>query len=232
MGNGYFHLQKQVVEEFEQSLGGGSNKSSIVEVQKDYANDNQLCLSSISFVPKDLAAEMATKIMEPLQAIEPDFYYYPVNSLHLSIKNIRTIHNPPLFTEEDIKKVAKLFGETVPQFPSLHFEIEDIIKMPTSVLVIAYAEENFKKLFLALDYGLKEIGVPDDKRYFSDSVVWGSITLCRFTHQPKPEFIDKVRSMRHLKFGEMVVSDIKLVVCNAVCHEGSRRTIASFHLKA
>jgi hypothetical protein len=82
----------------------------------------------------------------------------------------------------------------------------------------------------ALDDGLKEIELTDDKKYISDTVFFGNMTLCRFTQAPSLLFQDKVRELEDIYIGEMRVSEINLVTCNAVCHPKTRKIIGTYKL--
>jgi 2'-5' RNA ligase len=150
--------------------------------------------------------------------------------MHLTIKNIRTISKPKLYTELDVTKVNQLFGEVIPKFSVFEINIEDVLVFPASVSVMAYSI-GLQNLNLALDKGLKEIGVPDNKKYLSDSVYWGNITICRFTEKPGTEFINEAKKLRNLKIGKFNVEKVNLITCNAVCHTGSRKIINTYELK-
>ncbi|RUT02581.1 hypothetical protein DSM106972_060590 [Dulcicalothrix desertica PCC 7102] len=43
-------------------------------------------------------------------------------------------------------------------------------------------------------------------------------------------FQDKVRELENIYIGEMNVSEINLVTCNAVCHPKSRKIIGAYKL--
>jgi|SRR3989339_678378 len=231
MTNDYFSQQKHLVKEIETSLLKGVRKASTVEMQKDYTNDDQICLTSVVFVPKNISQKITEDIVRPLQKIDSDQYYYPLDSMHLTIKNVRVIKNPPSFNEEDIRKVDKLFSELIPKFPKFEFSIEDVILWPTSIAVMGYCGKTLQKLVTALDEGLKEIGVPDNKKYISDSVYFGNITLCRFTKKPNEQFMEEAGKFRNYKIGKMKVEKISLISCNAVCHPSSRKIIGEYELR-
>jgi 2'-5' RNA ligase len=231
MVNDYFSQQKSLVKDVEASLIKGVRKATAVEMQKDYANDDQICLTSVVFVPKNISQKISKDIVGLLEKNDPAQYYYSSDSMHLTVKNVRVIKKPPSFSEEDISKVDKLFSELFPQFPKFEFSIEDIILWPTSISVMAYCNDTLQELVNALDNGLKEIGMTDDKKYASDAVYFGNITICRFTQNPKEELLETVKKLRNHKIGKMMVEKISLVTCNAVCYPGSRKIIGEYELK-
>jgi|SRR3989344_2291515 len=198
----HFSQQKAAVGELEQSFLDSRQRSTAVGMQEDYVNDQQICLTSVTFIPDELACEIIKQIIKPLSAIHPNHYFYKSSSLHLTIKNVRTISNPPLFNQEEISKVDSLLQKLVPQFSQFEFNVEDVLLLPTSISLMAYSNSELQKLVLSLDKGLQDIGVPDNKKYISETVFWGNITVCRFTSEPSSELIEMVKSMRKLKLGK------------------------------
>ena len=226
----YSDQQKQLVNQMEEAARQGNFLSSVIGSGADFANDSRVCLTSVLFVPAELGALIVKKIIEPLRAIEPEHYFYSPESMHLTIKNVQIISDPPTFTETDVRKVAVMFEETVPRYPAFSFSLEDVIQFPTSVSVMGYCDERLQGLVQALDNNLKKIGVPDNKKYFSDSIFFGNITVCRFLHEPGPVFIQKLAELRTAVIGQMLAKEITLVTCNSVCHANSLRTVGTYSL--
>jgi 2'-5' RNA ligase len=226
----YFSQQKLLVKDLEQSFYRNQYNSTVVGMQEDYENDQQECLTSVSFVPGDIATKIIEKVIQPMKISDPEHYFFNEASLHLTIKNIRTISNPPLFSEVDIYKVQNLFNEVIPQFNQIEFIVEDVVLFPTSVSVMAYASNELQRLVLALDEGLKSIGVPDNKKYLSDSIFWGNITICRFTKKPNEDLIKVIKMLRNTKIGRFKVDKVNLVTCNSVCSPNSRKIIETYNL--
>lgn len=227
----YSQKQRELVKEIEQSLSQGSFNGSIVEMQTDYLNDDQICLSSVTFLPLATQPVITQKIIEPLRAIEPDHFYYSPETMHLTIKNIRTINNPPLFDKSDISKVDKLYTKLVPKFTRFSFDLEGVLRFPTSLSVMGYSGPELENLVRALDAGLTKIGVPDNKKYFSDKIVFGNVTFCRLTHQPGEKFIEAVKALRNTSFGSLPINDFNLITCNAVCAPKTLKIHGNYNLK-
>lgn len=227
----YTSQQKILVKKLEDSFATGHHQSSIVEMLEDYASSDQRCLTSVVFIPKSIADKITNYIINPLKEIEPDHYYYPPESMHLTIKNIRTVNYPPLFNETDINKANELFQKVVPKYSAFNFNVEDVVLFPTSLSVMSYSSDVLQKLVMNLDNGLKEISVPDNKKYISDTIFWGNITVCRFTKQPSEKFVEMVKKMRSIKIDELKVEKISLITCNAVCHKNTKEIIAEYKLK-
>ncbi|NMG22400.1 hypothetical protein, partial [Brasilonema bromeliae] len=68
------------------------------------------------------------------------------------------------------------------------------------------------------------------KKYISDTVFFGNMTLCRLTHEPSTLFKKKVQELENIYIGEMGVTEISLVICNAVCHPKTKKVIGTYKL--
>jgi 2'-5' RNA ligase len=230
MNNDYILQQQAIIRQMKNDMQQTQNKLSLVEMKSDYENDDEISLTSVMFIPQKIAIEISKKIIEPLKLFEPHHFYYSEDLLHITIKNVRKMHKPPRFNHDDIVKVDRLFKQIIPQFTSFNFRLHGLVLFPTSVSLIGYCNETFSELIQMLDSGLKKIGLPDDKKYISDTVFFGNITFCRFTQKPSLDFENKVKELEDIYIGEIPVSEIKLVTCNAVCHPKSRKIIADYQL--
>ena len=203
---------------------------SIVPMQADFRYDKKLCLTSVVFIPADLAKKIQRTIIESLRVVDPHHHYYEPGEMHLTIKNIRTIHDPPLFEDADIQKVDRIFTQIFPKHRSFSFFLEEVVLFPTSVSLIGYCDERLKHLVRDLDTGLKRIGIPDNKKYISDSVFFGNITLCRLVRPPSSAFQRRLEELSCNSIASIDVKEIHLVVCNSVCARDSQRIVNSYKL--
>jgi 2'-5' RNA ligase len=227
----YTLQQKSTVQQLKNRLEQGSGNLTVVEMRADYENDIEICLSSVVFAPDDLTQSISKRILEPLKSIEPEHFYYTSDLMHSTIKNVRTINNPPLFDEDDVAKAHQVFEQIIPQFPSFTLNWEDLTLFPTSVALIGYCNQTLQQLIQALDTGLTEIGIPDNKTYFSNTIFWGNLTVCRLRHPPGAAFRQRVKELETIQLGEMPVTHIHLVTCNAVCHPKTRKIIGTYPLR-
>ena len=212
----YQEQQERIVNELRVGSGHRDVGIPTIPFRSDYRTDSAICLTSVAFVPDDIAQDIQQTIIGPLKEMEPDHYYYSPDSMHITIKNVRAVHDPPLFTKADIGKVNRLFGELIPQHRSFFFSLEDVAAFTGSVSLIGYCDDRLRYLVLALDAGLNKIEVPDNKRYVSDTVFFGNVTLCRYVHQPSKRFFEAVEQMAHVYKGELHVKVIHLITCNLV----------------
>lgn len=224
--NSYRNQQRQLVTQ----LLADQNKTSVVPVQTDFRNSRELCLTIISFLNQEIAERIHQSLILPLQEIEPGFHYYHTDEMHLTIKGVRVIHDPPNFTEQDISQVERLLSQRIPRHYGINFDLAHMATLSTSLAVIGYCDENFQRLVFDLNDGLRMIGLEDDKTLLSNTVFFGNVTFCRYTHTPSDEFLNRAESLKGMQFGVFPMATISLLTCNAVCALHSRRLVDNYHL--
>jgi len=197
---------------------------------EDYEADQAMCLTSVVFPPTSFCERIQAELIDPLRKLDPSHYYYPPQSLHVTIKNVRTIASPANFGEAEISAAQDVFATVVPAFPELPLSFEEVVAFGNSAAVVGYSDRSLGELILGLDEGLRKAELPDDKKYISDSVFFGSITLCRFRGLPSEEFVQRLSELSADFTAKLPVEVVDLVVCNAVCHSGSRQAIGSYRL--
>ena len=230
MSETYRELQKRIVNK----LGYDADQDprvSIIPIRSDHKNDRARCLTSVIIPPDGIAQSIYQTIIEPLKAIEPEHYYYSPESLHLTIKNIKVVSDPPRFTEADMQKVDQLFAELIPRHQAFSYALDEVVAFKTSVSLIGYCDERLRELVQALDAGLHAIGLPDDKQLISHSVFFGNMTLSRYVHHPSEHFLAGVRRLSNACHWELKASLIHLIICNAVCAPDSRTIVNSYELQ-
>ena len=227
----YQKKQLEITKRIEESFRNGHNLSTIVEPASNYVNDNRICLTSVVFIPQDLEKRIIDNITNILQEINPIQYFYIPKSFHVTIQNIRTIENPPLFNNEDIEKVRKVFGGIIHKYSAFTFELKRLFELPTSLAISAFSNEIFGNLVLELREGLEKAGVPDNKTYIDGDAVIANATISRFTNTPNPAFKQKVKELKELEIGSFQVKKISLITTNAVCHPAKTRIIEEYLLK-
>lgn len=227
----YQDQQKELIEQMVRDVQKKKNiGSSIVGIKDDYENDKELCLTSVVFLNEELQQRIQKNITEPLQKIDSSHYFYPLDALHLTIKNVRTIHDPPLFSREDILKSQYVFEKTVPKFHSFDFDLRGLVSFPTSVSLMGYSDSVLYDLVSALDERLSHAGIGDNKKYISNTVFFGNITVCRFTSPPSEVFLEEIEKLKNIEIGKLMVDAISLIVCNAVCSNKSWEVVGVWRM--
>ncbi|MEZ4583943.1 MAG: hypothetical protein R3A10_20290 [Caldilineaceae bacterium] len=161
-----------------------AQSASSVPRATDYAGDPARSLTIVAFPPPSVRAAIATQLQAPLAALAPDHYYYPAASFHITIKNVRQAAHPSTFDAADAARAAHLLPAIAHRHAPFTFTFHEALSFPNSISLIGYSSAALQTLVLDLDRALRAAGLPDDKRYMSDTVFFGNITFCRFTAEP------------------------------------------------
>lgn len=227
----YQQKQFDLFEKIEKSFKKGESPSTIVEPVKDYVKDNRICLTAAVFMSPDIQRIIETKVIKPLKEADGSQYYYLPESLHLTIQSVRTSHHPPEFTHEDIKKVRGVLDEIIPKHKKLNFNLKGLFELPTSLGIRAFSDASLTSLVSELREKLQTAGVPDNKTYASNEVVFGNVTVCRYKNSPKNSFQEKVSQLKDVEIGQLRVKNISLITTNPVCHPKWTKILGGYSLK-
>lgn len=232
MSQTYQDRQKQLIDSIRNDVSTVTAQASVVPMQADYAADPGRCLTSVMFVPPPIANRLQAEVQQTLARVEPQHYYNPPESMHITIKNVRVAEAPPAFDDADIAQVHGCFAGIVPRHTRFSFVFEELVVFPNSVSLVGYSDESLKALVQSLDGGLREVGLADNKRYLSDEVFFGNITLCRFTKAPGVGLIETVDHLnRAWRPIEICLSHIELIAGNASATPASLRRLHRFELR-
>ena len=226
------HQQKQieVINKIEERIRNNSLTSSVVEPVNDYENDNRLCLTSVHIPNQKLKTKILETIIKPLQKISPGHFYYSADSLHMTIKNIRVINNPPNFTEEDIQKVKEVFTKIIPKYKKFNVYFYRLLVFPLNLVLMGTTDPELDNIFLDLDAELIKAGLPDDKKYSNNKYFFSNMTLARFKNSLTSEFKNKIEELSNsVSIAPYTVDSVTLVSCNAALKK--RRIIGEWELK-
>lgn len=213
------HQQKQIeiINQIEKQVRSDTLGFSTVDPVKDYESDPRICLTSIHLPHQDLLTKIQKSFIDPLNNISPEHYYYTNDSLHMTIKSVRVINDPPHFTKEDIEKAKKVFSEVVPKHYKFNVYFYRLLLFPYNLALIGTTDKELDTIVLDIDNKLKEAGVPDDKIYANSQYFFTNITLARFPHKPTEVFKQKVEKLsKTLSFEPYTVDSVTLLTSNAV----------------
>ncbi len=190
---------------------------STVAPVSDYANDARICLTSVHLPHQNLIAKVQDHLINPLKRIAPDFFFYPSDSLHMTVKNIRVINDPPHFTEEDIKKSEQVLESVIRRHKKFNVYFYRLLVFPNNLALIGTTDPELDSIILDLDNELNIAGVPDDKKYMNSQYFFSNMTLARFNTLPSKEFLQKVEELsQSLKLEPYTVDSLTLIACTAV----------------
>jgi len=227
----YQEKQFKLFEELEKQFRQKKSNVSTVEPIRNHAKDKRISLTSVVFLPRKLQNLLVNKIIKPLKKAGKGVYFYPIESLHATIKNIRIINYPPTFGENDIRKVKKVFKKVIPKRKSFKFELKGLFETPNSLSVRAYSSEALKLLAKELSKKLIKCDLPDDKKYASNEIFFGNITVCRYYTKPKPEFFKIIKKLKNIYIGKFSVKKIILITTDPVCHPSKIKRLGYYNLK-
>lgn len=197
---------------------------------KDYNNDPRRCLTSVHLPNQDLIENIEESLIEPLRRISPDHYYYQPSSLHLTIKNVRVINDPPHFTDKDIATVKKVFDNVIPKYHCFKVYFYRLMLFPLNLALIGTTDPELDNIILELDHSLKKAGVPDDKQYVNSKYFFCNMTLARFNSPPTEQFKNKVRELStNINFKPYTIYSVTLLTANAALKK--RQILATWNLK-
>lgn len=212
------HRQKQIeaISQIENQIRNDDLNFSTVTHTKSYESDPRICLTSVHFPSNLLKKKIEKLIIEPLRQISPGVYFYSRESMHMTIKNIRVINNPPRFTTYDIKKATKIFSQIIPKHRAFRVYFYKLLLFPNNLALIGTTDPELDAIILDLDRRLISEGLPDDKQYTNSQYFFSNMTLARFSSVPE-EFINKVKDLSNqIKLDPYVIDSVSLITGNAI----------------
>ena len=213
------HQEKQVevINQIEEQVKSTYLGFSTVAPVENYEKDTRICLTSVHFPSQKLIAKVQDNLIKPLSQITSDIFYYPADSLHMTIKNIRVVNDPPHFTDQDKEKVKQVFTSVIPNHRKLQVYFYRLLLFPNNISLIGTTDPELDNIILDLDEHLNKVGIPDDKKYLNSQFFFCNMTLARFNNKPTREFIEKVKELSEsLVFEPYIVDSVTLITCTAV----------------
>jgi len=225
------HQQKQieVINQIEEQVKKNTLNFSTVPPIEDYDNDTRICLTSVHLPSQILITKINETIIRPLKEVEPKYYYYFNDSLHMTIKNIRVINDPPHFNQDDLLKAEKIYSEIIPKHHKFKVYFYRLLLFPNNLALIGTTDPELDEIFIDLDRRLKEEGISDDKKYSNPKYFFSNMTLARFSN-PSDDFKSKVEELSNkLSLKPYTVDSVTLLSGNAVFKK--RQIINTWSLK-
>lgn len=215
--NEYQKRQLEVIAKLENQIRVGAKNFSVVTPVSDFESDPRICLTSVHFPSASFLREVQN-VVEPLKDLSPEHYYYGPKSIHITIKNIRTISDPPHFNERDIEKVREVFSRVVPKHHKFNAYYFKLMLFQNNLTLVGTTDEEYGKIILGLDDELNRVGIGDDKKYVDSKVFFSNITLVRFVKPINDEFKEKVEAVSSsIKMKPYEIGPVSLITANAVC---------------
>ncbi len=208
--------QQNVIRAIEKQIAASALRVSTVTPVSDYEHDSRLCLTGVHIPHESFKKNVLEKLILPLQQIEPNYYFYYKDAMHITVKNVRVINDPPHFTPHDITKAKKIFADTIPKHAEFNVYFYRLLLFPNNLALVGTTDPELDALVHDLDSALEKEGIPDDKVYANTQYFFCNITLARFNTPPSDAFKQKVRELSsRTRFDDYTIDSVALVQCNA-----------------
>lgn len=209
--------QLKIIDQIEKQISTNSLQSSTVSPVTDFKRDTRICLTSVHFPSNEFMSYISESIIKPLRAISPEHFYYSDKSFHITVKNIRVIHDPPSFTPENIQTVREVFSKTIPLHKKFKVNFYRLLLFPNNLALMGTTEPELDNIVLDLNKCLTENGVPDDKQYVNSKYFFSNITLARFNSDVSQKFVNAVEELsKNITIDPYVIDSVSLITANAV----------------
>jgi hypothetical protein len=209
--------QIKVIDLVDSQIKKNDLKISTVSPVRDFYQDKRLCLTSVHLPRKDFLSEVTDKVIKPLKNISPEHFYYDKNLLHITIKNIRVINDPPNFNENDKETAGKVFAKIIPIHQNFFIYYYRLLLFPLNLALIGTTDSELDLIINDLDSELNKNGVPDDKIYINNKYFFSNITLARFNKPPTEEFKQEVQKLSStIDLKPYLVDSVTLATASAV----------------
>jgi hypothetical protein len=169
-----------------------------------------------------LLEKIQQDIINPLKKVDPNYFYYPEESLHMTIKNIRVINDPPSFTDEDVTKAKNVFAEILPHHKKFNNYFYRLFIFQNNLALIGTTDPELDEIVHDLNSGLEKVHLADDKTYSNSKYFFCNMTLARFSNV-SDTFKQTVNEISgSLTFEPYTIDSVTLLTGNAVF---SNRTV-------
>lgn len=227
----YREKQLLAIRNLEKAFSEGAQPATVVPIVADYENDSRMCLTAVCFLPQSLASRVIEEVSAPLRLLEPHHYYYPLESLHITVQNLRTIAEPPRFDSAHVETARRVLSTIIPGQTEFEVDLQGVIRLPNSISIAGFSDESLGQLATSLRPALREAAIPDDKQYGDADVVFANVTICRFVQPPGHLFRKAVERVTDEFYGKVLVDLVQLIQTNAVCHPNKTSVLDSFALR-
>lgn len=213
------HQQKQIeiISQIEEQIKSDSLRASAVIPVTNFDTDTRMCLTGVHFPHQSFINSVYSTITQPLQILFPNAYYYTPSSLHLTIKNIRVINDPPTYTDSDIEIAKEVFSSTIPIHKRFSIYPYRLLLFKNNLTLISTTDEELDLIICNLTKNLMAKGIFDDKNYVNSRYFFCNMTIARFSDIPSEKFISAVCTISlSLNIPIYTVDSVSLITGNAV----------------
>jgi len=224
--------QKQVISEIEAQILQARLQFSTIRPVSDFDEDPRMCLTSVHFPKASLLHVIQQEIIAPLKVMNSKMYAYSDDSLHMTIKNIKTAADPQTFSNQDMVTAQEVFSKTMPKHGAFTVNFYKLLLFPASIALIGTTAPELDSIILDLDTQLAAAQIPDDKTYVNNRYFFSNMTLARFQEVLSNDFVQEVARISEkiplIITTPYMVDSVTLLKANAVMKK--RQIIQTFRL--
>lgn len=209
--------QIEIINQIEHQIKTNSLTATTVIPVQNFEKDKRLCLTSVHFPSKTYVDQVYKSITKPLKMLFSKAYYYPPSSLHLTIKNVCIISDPPSFNEQEIITVQKVFNQIIPTHKQFKIYPYKLLLFKNNLALMGTTDKELDSILLHLASELKKVGIIDNKQYVNSRYFFSNMTLARFGTKPPQDFVNMVTHISsNLDLKPYIVDSVSLITSNAV----------------
>src|SRR5215831_10359211 len=191
------------------AVASGATEVTVVPVRNQYVGVAR-CLTIVHFLDSALASAIESHVIAPLRIVAPMHCWYRSTDLHITVKNIRAARVGFCASPEELRASRLAFMAMANDRVPTQFQVSEVALFPTSIVVGAFAPATFRDAVRTLGSRLSQAGVPDDKRYASEDIIFANITICRLVAKPSDDLRIAVAQLQSLDLGPYVASGLAL----------------------
>lgn len=150
-------------------------------------------------------------VLNELKRLEPFQYYYPANTIHITVMDIRRAVSDFCMTKEELINYRQVIQKTIEKVNAINWHMAGLICSPRAILVKGFYSSELQQLRNALRTNFLKNGLVLDERYATFS---GHATVARFKKNliHPQEFLSEINNFHNVEFGDFQTSEVDLVI--------------------
>ena len=182
---------------------------------------------TLTIRPEDEAGRAATqrirRFQERMRAIEPEQYYYPPDTFHVSAFCFVAARQGYQPDAAQVAACAEIAARVLEGLPPIRLELRGVAASEGAVLVCGYEDGTLTRLRESLREAMRKGPLPLDERFFARTF---HLTCARFIRplSRRDALLSLLRASEQEPFGHLLATDLQLV-----CHDwyDRRKTVLS-----
>lgn len=192
--------------------------------------NRSLCLTTVAFPNSPCSLTIDARIIKPMKEIEAEHIFYPMENLHITVKNIFPTGSD--FDENIVEIIKKSLQAdfTQAKLKVAKLKLQELIICQDSVLLKVHGDSNYSHLKSFIEDRIRELGINNSKEVSMHSSDTAHITLCRFQKKPSSQLLEYLDSIKDIYIGELLTDTISLITCDYLCSQSNRKELLSLKL--